>query len=198
MRGGTYGRYLPGGHLIYINRGTLFAVPFDVDRLEIRGTPAPVLDQVGYSTLKRLRTVRFLPRRNADLPQRRSGGRQSGHRAVAGCGWQNTATSGKTMFAISGYAFRRMDSVWHWTTVALIRVYEARRDTMTRLTFGGGTNIAPVWTPDSRYIVFNGPGGGIWWARSDGAGKPQQLTQGKTGDIPFSSHPMESGWVSSN
>jgi len=49
LRGGTFGRYLPGGHLIYVNRGTLFAVPFDVDRLEVHGTPAPVLDQISYN-----------------------------------------------------------------------------------------------------------------------------------------------------
>jgi DNA-binding winged helix-turn-helix (wHTH) protein len=29
VRGGTWGRYLPSGHLVYINQGTLFAVPFD-------------------------------------------------------------------------------------------------------------------------------------------------------------------------
>ncbi len=41
VRGGTFGRYLPSGHLVYINRGTLFVVPFDVNRLEVHGTPAP-------------------------------------------------------------------------------------------------------------------------------------------------------------
>ena len=41
--------FAPVGHLVYVNRGTLFAVPFDVDRLEVHGTPAPVLDQVGYN-----------------------------------------------------------------------------------------------------------------------------------------------------
>ena len=45
VRGGTFGRYLPSGHLVYVNRGTLFAVPFDPDRLEVHGTPAPVLDK---------------------------------------------------------------------------------------------------------------------------------------------------------
>jgi len=30
MRGGSYGRYVPSGHLLYVNRGTLFAVPFDL------------------------------------------------------------------------------------------------------------------------------------------------------------------------
>jgi hypothetical protein len=49
VRGGTFGRYLPSGHLVYVNRGTLFAVPFDVDRLEVHGTPAPVLDQIDYN-----------------------------------------------------------------------------------------------------------------------------------------------------
>jgi WD40-like Beta Propeller Repeat len=34
QRGGTWGRYLRNGHLVYINNGTLFAVPFDPDRLE--------------------------------------------------------------------------------------------------------------------------------------------------------------------
>jgi len=31
VRGGTFGRYLASGHLVYINQGTLFAVPFDPD-----------------------------------------------------------------------------------------------------------------------------------------------------------------------
>ena len=34
---------------VYVNRGTPFAVPFDVDRLEVHGTPVPVLDQVAYN-----------------------------------------------------------------------------------------------------------------------------------------------------
>ena len=40
VRGGTFGRYLPSsngtGRLVYINNGTLFAVPFDPDKLEVR------------------------------------------------------------------------------------------------------------------------------------------------------------------
>src|SRR5207302_8081572 len=49
VRGGTWGRYLPSGHLVYINNGTLFAVAFDLDRLEVHGTPTPVLEAVAYS-----------------------------------------------------------------------------------------------------------------------------------------------------
>jgi hypothetical protein len=30
----------------FVNRGTLFAVPFDLDKLETKGLPVPVLQQV--------------------------------------------------------------------------------------------------------------------------------------------------------
>jgi serine/threonine-protein kinase len=50
VRSGAWGRYLPSGHLAYISKGTLLAVPFDLERLEVRGTPVPVLEDVAYST----------------------------------------------------------------------------------------------------------------------------------------------------
>jgi serine/threonine-protein kinase len=54
-QGGTFGRYLPSskgsGHLIYVNRGTLYAVPFDPAALEVRGPAVPILEQVAYSAL---------------------------------------------------------------------------------------------------------------------------------------------------
>ena len=49
-RGGTFGRYLPNGYLTYVNQGTLFALPFDLDQMQSHGTPTPVLDHVSYSS----------------------------------------------------------------------------------------------------------------------------------------------------
>src|SRR5207302_9358850 len=37
---GMFPRYLPSGHLVYVTKGTLVAVPFDPERLEVRGTAA--------------------------------------------------------------------------------------------------------------------------------------------------------------
>jgi serine/threonine-protein kinase len=52
-RGGVSVRYLPtsnrAGHLVYANKGTLFAIPFDLKRLETRGTAVPVLVDVAYA-----------------------------------------------------------------------------------------------------------------------------------------------------
>ena len=44
--GGTDARYLPTGHLVYTQGGTLFAVPFDVARLEVTGGPVSLVDGV--------------------------------------------------------------------------------------------------------------------------------------------------------
>ena len=46
IRGGSHARYVPTGHLVYGATGTLRAVPFDIERMEVTGTPAPVLDGV--------------------------------------------------------------------------------------------------------------------------------------------------------
>ena len=43
QRGAYHGRYLASGHLVYVHDGTLFAAPFDLDRLEVTGQPVPVL-----------------------------------------------------------------------------------------------------------------------------------------------------------
>jgi len=43
---GYYGRYLPGGYLVYVNQGVLYGEPFDAGKLEARGAPEPLLEDV--------------------------------------------------------------------------------------------------------------------------------------------------------
>jgi serine/threonine-protein kinase len=43
-----YPRYLPSGHLVYVTKGNLFAVAFDLDRLEVRGQ-AMLLQEVAMN-----------------------------------------------------------------------------------------------------------------------------------------------------
>ena len=43
---GSQPRYAPSGHLVYAQGATLMAVPFDPQRLEITGTPVPVVEGV--------------------------------------------------------------------------------------------------------------------------------------------------------
>ena len=191
QRGGTFGRYLPAsngnGYLVYINKGTLFALPFDPDKLEVRGMPSPVLEEVAYTPTGG--SAQFDFSRNGTLVYRSGGATQDNLVTVQ---WLDA--SGKTQPLLSkpgGYERPRLSP--DGERLALddgsdIWVYEARRDTMTRLTFGAGRSIAPVWSRDGRYIAFNGPGG-IFWVRPDGSAKPQLLLADKIQAVPFSFAP---------
>ena len=46
MAAGYRGRYVPCGHVVYVHKNTLFAVPFDIDSLETRGVPVPIVDDI--------------------------------------------------------------------------------------------------------------------------------------------------------
>ncbi|MCB1007325.1 MAG: serine/threonine protein kinase, partial [Acidobacteria bacterium] len=48
LRGGSHGRYLPSGHLLFARQGSLHAVPFDLASGRVTGTPRVVLEGVAY------------------------------------------------------------------------------------------------------------------------------------------------------
>jgi Tol biopolymer transport system component len=189
VRGGTFGRYLPSGHLIYMNRGTLFAVPFDVDRLEVRGTPSPVLDQVGFNAGQGSAQLDFS--QNGTLIYR-SGGAGGTLLTVA---WLDGSGKGQPLLAKPGiYVNPSLSPDGQRLAVDVAEgsgtdmwVYDWQRDTMMRLTFTGSAR--PVWSPDGRYIAFQAPGEGLSVIRSDGSGKPQPLTQSNNFQVPWSFAP---------
>ena len=50
-----FGRYLPAGggrgYLVYLHQGVLFGVAFDPGRLEVQGTPVPLLEDVAANPI---------------------------------------------------------------------------------------------------------------------------------------------------
>ena len=48
IQGGFGARYSPSGHIVYANGGSLYAVPFDAQRLEVSGLPAKVVEGVAF------------------------------------------------------------------------------------------------------------------------------------------------------
>ena len=187
VQGGTYGRYLASGHLVYVNRGTLFAVPFDADRLEVHGTPAPVLDQIGYNAQLGSAQLDFS---HTGTLIYRSGGAGGGLLTVA---WLDGAGKVQPLLAKPGaYVNPSLSPDGQRLAVNVVEgsgtdlwVYDWQRDTMTRLTFTGTVDGA-LWSPDGRYIAFLALGEGLSVIRSDGSGKPQFLTQSKNRQVPRS------------
>jgi Tol biopolymer transport system component/predicted Ser/Thr protein kinase len=196
QRGGYFGRYLAtsnrAGQLVYVHQGTLLGVPFDLDRLEVRSTPAPLLEDVagdpsyagGQFDVSRNGTFVYL-----------------GGKSLAAAGWPLTwlDSTGKTepLLASPGnYWTPRLSPDGKRLAVAVnttaIGVYDSQRDTMTPLTFKPQLTTSPVWTPDGKHIVFAATAGAIGtlqWIRSDGAGESQQLLEGKAELRPYSFSP---------
>jgi Tol biopolymer transport system component/predicted Ser/Thr protein kinase len=173
QQGGTYGRYVPShgreGHLLYVNRGTLFAVPFDPESLAVRGTPAPVLEQVYYSP--------STGRTHFDFSQQGTLVYRSG--SVGGIGltiqWMDSAGKMQPLLAKpDAYQSARLSPDGQRLAISTtdLWVYELERDTMTRLTFGdslGSNSSAAVWSPDGRFLIFRDPREGLFWiVRTEG------------------------------
>jgi serine/threonine-protein kinase len=158
VRGGHSARYLPSGHLVYVNRGTLFAIPFDLDRLETHGTAVSVLDQVAHDTQSD--AAQFDVSRTGTMVYRRATG--SGMRMMT-VQWLDGTGKAEPLLAKPGVYEephlspdgRRLALVVAEGGNQAVWVYEWQRGTMTRLTFDGGPYGDPVWSPDGRYVVFD-------------------------------------------
>ena len=174
-RGGMYPRY-SSGHLLYLAKGTLFAVPFDASRGEVRGRPSALVDEVsndttfGFSRIDVSTDGLMLYRR----------GRNEGLRTLQ---WvDRTGTLERLDIEPALFLFPRISPdgtkvVWmvNQGPTADLWIYDSARGTKTRLTDGKGVYSYPVWSPDGQFVVFSAPGG-VFWTRADAAGQPQTLT----------------------
>ena len=186
-RGGYYGRYLPSGHIVYIRQGVLFAVPFDVRKLEVLGSPTPVFDDLGGSPT--------------------TGGGQFDF-SIAGPGtlvylagkgtaqaWQVSwlESSGKMQPLVEAPGdyyqlhFSPDGRKLAFGSGSDIYVYDMDRRVTTRLTFTGNAQI-PIWTPDGKHIVYRtiSETSSIDWIRGDGGGEPQRLLSRPLNPAPWS------------
>jgi serine/threonine-protein kinase len=194
VRGGYFGRYVPSGHLLYLHDATMFAAPFDVDRLELTGPPVPVIERVTVNTtigsgqfavadngtlayLTGLDTAPTLP-----ITWLSRDGRTSLLRP-APSNWSNISLSPDGHRLAMDIAGQQND-IW---------VYDWTRDALERRTFDVGTHQLPTWTPDGRRITFRATAGtgsfNIYWVRADGAGVPERLTTSPNTQFPGSWHP---------
>lgn len=180
------------GHLIYSNKATLFAIPFDLDKLETRGTAVPILDEIAYQP--QTGTGQFDVSRTGTLVYRTDG---SGAAAKMTVEWMDPTGKKEPLLAKLGDYSNPILSPDGKQLALLVAdggsldvwVYDEQRDAMSRLTSGGEGYTHLIWSPDGQNLVFGVAGKGLFWMRADGAGQPQALTQSSSIQFPWSFTP---------
>ena len=189
--GGSYPRYSRTGHLIYGVNGTLRAVGFDLERLEVTDpNPVPVLAGV---VTKASGAVDFDLARDGSLVYVAgsiAGGlgrtlvwvdRQGRAEPVAAeprpYGPLHLSPDGQQI-ATSLLTSQAQPDIW---------IYDLTRDTPRRFTFDPAPDLLPRWTPDGKRIIFTSNRDGAWGLFSrmaDGTGQVERLTTSAGSDIP--------------
>jgi serine/threonine-protein kinase len=194
-RGGTYARYVESGHLVYMNQGTLFALPFDLDSLEPTGSAAPVVQAVGssgqggaYYDVSGTGVLVFIPGQEGGGVQLEAVlvDREGKVEPLAGekRDYRNPKFSPDGRYLALEIATEDNADVW---------VYDLERDVPTRLTFDDGYDGSPVWSPDGEYIAFASgreegtPG--IFRKAADGSGEVEKIAGDQRPLVPWSWSP---------
>jgi eukaryotic-like serine/threonine-protein kinase len=139
------------GHLVFLRDGTLFAQPFDANRLELSGEPVSVAEDVGTFLDGGL----FTASANGILVYK-SGGSQEGlltwfdqrGRRLGTTGEQGTYLT----LALSPDGARAAAS--RLSASPALWLIDLSRGTSARFTFGSLPAVAGTWSPDSSRIIF--------------------------------------------
>jgi serine/threonine-protein kinase len=191
-RGGYYGRYLPSGHLVYVHQGALFGIEFNPARLETRGAPVPVLDDLAGDSLNGSGQFDFSAAPSGAGTLIYVAGKSGiGSWAVASL----DASGNQSVIAPSGVYYnpafspdgRRVAMDVGGPKGTDIFVYDVASGNSTRLTFDGASD-RPVWAPDGMHIIFQSSANGhaLLWVRRDGANQPVLLWKTSYRLIPWS------------
>ena len=187
LSGGSAPRYAASGHIVYGANGTLRAVGFDLDRLEVTNpNPVPVLDSV---VTKSNAAVNFDLASDGSLVYMRGEGGTAVSRSLV---W--VARDGRedpldlepgdyldVRVSPDGarLALAFDDDVW---------TYDTTRGTLGRVTTDPGVDRTPMWTPDGTSLIFQSERAGkpeLFMTLADGTGSPRLILSPEGGDRTF-------------
>ena len=190
-RGGSFGRYVATGHLIYANHGTLYAVPFDLDELEVTGSPVAVVSDFRTDTTS---LVHFSVSDSGTLAYLRGGSRTQEYPIV----WADRDGRMTPLWDEPGaYIDPRLSPDGSRLAVAAmggegnldIWVYDIERGVAAQLTFDPSNDIFPVWSPDGEQLAIGAALQGlhdVYLVRADGSGEPELLAERPQVLVPMS------------
>jgi serine/threonine-protein kinase len=178
---GWGGKYLPTGYIVYELTNNLFAVPFDLDKLEVTSGSASVLEGVRSFAFSDSGTLVYVPQPAV------AAGAASAASSANTLVWADRQGKEELLGAAPD-DYRNLKISPDGTKVALeiaasgnkdIWVFDIPHKNRTKLTFDKADDTYPLWTPDGNRIVFRsarGAGlGGLYWKSAAGIGEDELL-----------------------
>ena len=171
------------GRIVYADRqGQLYAIPFDPSTLTALGPATALAERVHVPTVGQAMFSASSSGAIAFLPALEGASAQSGRRLV----WVDRQGREELLAAPSrAYSVVRLSP--DGTRVALdirdegndIWIWSLDRGVLTRLTSGPTLDMAPVWTPDGRRIIWTSTRDNanptLYWQAADGTGSAERL-----------------------
>jgi hypothetical protein len=195
VRGGSDGRYVPSGHIVFAAGATLRAVAFDGDTLETRGTPVPVLPRLVTKTTG---AGDFAVASDGTLVYSDGpvGGMVGAQRTLV---WVDRAGREEPVSAPPrAYVYPRISPEGGRVVLDVrdqerdIWLWDLARNALTRVTFDPGGDQRAVWAPDGRRLFFaSGREGNmnLFSQPADGTGMAARLTKAPYTQNPTSVSP---------
>lgn len=191
IKGGVFARYVAPGFIVYARRGTLVAVPFDLKRLEVTGSPVTVQENV--DGLKNNGRVQFSISDSGDLAYV-EGRADDARDAAQPLVWVDRRGSEQVLSeSRQRYSKPRLSADGHTLFVevadpeAAIWSYNIDRGTLTRVTYGG-VSYGPIPSPDGQKLAYEATRdgvAGVMMSQIDGSGE-QRLSSTKRLNVPTS------------
>ncbi len=197
IHAGANPRFLASGHLVFTRAGTLFAAPFDPERLEVLGTPVEVVRGIlgnalggsahcGFSIDG---TTVFAPgsmvvsEHTLLLADRAAPAGSEPAQALAIRGpFVSPALAPAGPRRVALQVMGPTDQLW---------VHDLDSGAATQLTFHAD-NACPVWSPDGTRLAFRSNMGGrpeLYWMPADGSGAPELLLGADGAPVPTAFSP---------